>query len=113
LSAELSRNKPLEAGSAPGRSPWNGLSRRDRQAPNVVVALSSESVLMVDDLASVPDRALATRHRKYSAGNRRLTAACLLGIGRTTLYRKLKKYATAAQPTDLSPGRNLIVDKET
>jgi hypothetical protein len=32
LSAELSRNKPLEAGSAPGRSPWNGLSRRD-QAP--------------------------------------------------------------------------------
>jgi DNA-binding NtrC family response regulator len=32
-----------------------------------------------------------------------LAAARLLGIGKTTLYRKLKQYATAPKPADQEP----------
>jgi DNA-binding NtrC family response regulator len=37
------------------------------------------------------------------AGGNKIAAAHLLRIGKTTLYRKLKEYATAPQPTERQP----------
>jgi two-component system response regulator HydG len=37
-------------------------------------------------------------HALRETGGDKLAAARLLGIGKTTLYRKLKEYATALEP---------------
>jgi transcriptional regulator with PAS, ATPase and Fis domain len=98
---------------------WPGNVRELENAIECAVALSSDSVLTVDDLALVPNGALAgslpddnelvsmaeierravMRALRETLGDK-LAAARLLGIGKTTLYRKLKEYATAPEPTD-------------
>lgn len=90
---------------------WPGNVRELQNAVESAVALSSNSVLTVDDLASVPNGASgheapktneliplaeierrAVLHTLRETRGDKLTAARLLGIGRTTLYRKLKEY---------------------
>jgi two-component system response regulator HydG len=80
------------------------------------LALSSDSVLTADDLVSVPYGASAPNapdcnelvpleeiersaivNTLRETGGDKLAAARLLGIGKTTLYRKLKKYARSSQ----------------
>ena len=101
---------------------WPGNVRELENAIECAVALSPDSVLKVDDLASVPDGALARSlpdsnelvplaeierravlHALRETGGDKLAAARLLGIGKTTLYRKLKQYATAPKPADQEP----------
>jgi two-component system response regulator HydG len=98
---------------------WPGNVRELQNAVESAVASSSNSVLTVDDLASVPNGASshgvpdmneliplaelerrAVMHALGETGGDKLAAARLLGIGKTTLYRKLKEYAGALQPTD-------------
>jgi two-component system response regulator HydG len=86
------------------------------------LALSSDSLLRADDLASVSHRASAAGppdgnelvpleeiepravfHALRETGGDKLAAARHLGIGKTTLYRKLKEYATAPKPADRGP----------
>jgi transcriptional regulator with PAS, ATPase and Fis domain len=103
---------------------WPGNVRELENTIECAVALSSGSVLTADDLVSVPPRALAVslpdgnelvpleeierrailRALRESGGDK-FAAARLLGIGKTTLYRKLKEYATAPKPADRQPGR--------
>ena len=101
---------------------WPGNVRELENAIECAVALSPDSVLKVDDLASVPDGASAgslpdsnelvplaeierraVLHALRETGGDKLAAARLLGIGKTTLYRKLKQYATAPKPADQEP----------
>ena len=91
---------------------WPGNVRELENAIECAVALSSESVLTVDDLPLVPNGALAgsipavnelaplkeierraIMHAVRQTGGDKPAAAHLLGIGKTTLYRKLKEYA--------------------
>ena len=91
---------------------WPGNVRELENAIESAVALSSERVLTADDLAWVPNGASArglpegnelvslaeierraVLHALQETGGDRLAAARLLGIGKTTLYRKLKEYA--------------------
>jgi transcriptional regulator with PAS, ATPase and Fis domain len=95
---------------------WPGNVRELENVIECAVALSSAHVLTIDDLAFVPRAAmcalssdellpLAEIQRRAIllalriAGNDRIQAARLLGIGKTTLYRKLKGYLA-----DLSTG---------
>ena len=90
---------------------WPGNVRELENTIESAVALSSNSVLTADDLVSVPNGAaverlpdcdelvpLAELERRaiYQAmretGGDKLAAAGLLGIGKTTLYRKLLRY---------------------
>jgi two-component system response regulator HydG len=98
---------------------WPGNVRELENAIECAVALSSASVLGVDDLASVPNGASAGSlpdltelvpipeierrailRAVRETGGDKLAAARLLQIGKTTLYRKLKAYAGVSQPTD-------------
>ena len=91
---------------------WPGNVRELENAIECALTLSSDSVLTADDLASVPYRTSAPNaphsnelvpleelERRAIANSLRETggnkhaAARLLGIGKTTLYRKLKGYA--------------------
>jgi transcriptional regulator with PAS, ATPase and Fis domain len=100
---------------------WPGNVRELENAVECALALSSDSVLNADDLASVPG-ASAERHHESNelvplqelerrailhalreTGGDKVAAARLLAIGKTTLYRKLKEYATAPKPTDQKP----------
>jgi transcriptional regulator with PAS, ATPase and Fis domain len=96
---------------------WPGNVRELENAIECAVALSADRVLTIDDLASVPYRPSvpyapesnelvpldemerrAIVHALRETGGDKLAAARLLGIGKTTLYRKLKEYATALEP---------------
>ncbi len=101
---------------------WPGNIRELQNAIERAVALSSESVLTADDLVSVPNQASATDgpnnneivplreierrailHALRETGGDKLATARRLGIGKTTLYRKLKEYGTAPIPTQHEP----------
>jgi DNA-binding NtrC family response regulator len=90
---------------------WPGNVRELQNTIQRAVALSSNEVLTADDLETVPDAAMhldvaetdelvplaemerrAIMHALRQTGGDRLAAARLLGIGKTTLYRKLKEY---------------------
>jgi transcriptional regulator with PAS, ATPase and Fis domain len=98
---------------------WPGNVRELENAIESAVALSSDNILTVDDLASVPNGAStvsfprsnellplaetqrrAILHALLETGGDKLAAARLLGMGKTTLYRKLKEYARTLQSTD-------------
>lgn len=101
---------------------WPGNIRELQNAIERAVALSSDSVLTADDLVSVPDRAFATDDLNNNeigplreierrailralreTGGDKLAAARLVGIGKTTLYRKLRRYATTPKPVRHEP----------
>jgi transcriptional regulator with PAS, ATPase and Fis domain len=101
---------------------WPGNVRELENAIECGVALSSGSVLRADDLASVPNGASiqglpdsdelvplgetvrrAVLHALRGTRGDKIAAARLLGIGKTTLYRKLREYA--CDPTDPTAAR--------
>jgi transcriptional regulator with PAS, ATPase and Fis domain len=94
---------------------WPGNVRELENAIECAVALSSESVLTADDMSSVPYRTSAPHtpdgnelvpleemerrailHALRETRGDKVAAAHLLGIGKTTLYRKLKEYAVGS-----------------
>jgi two-component system response regulator HydG len=98
---------------------WPGNVRELENAIECAVALGSDSVLTLDDLASIPNNVsaatppdgdelvpLAEIERRAvlaalrQTGGDKVAAAGLLGIGRTTIFRKLKEYATTPKPAD-------------
>jgi two-component system response regulator HydG len=100
---------------------WPGNVRELENAIECAVAVSSESVLTVDDLISLPNggshehvsdydeltpleelERRAILHALRETGGDKIAAAHHLGIGTTTLYRKLKEYTKASEPTDLA-----------
>jgi transcriptional regulator with PAS, ATPase and Fis domain len=102
---------------------WPGNVRELEHAIECAVALSSENVLAVEDFESVPIAASrwgrpdsdevvplgeierrAVVHALRESGGDRLLAARLLGIGKTTLYRKLQKYAGTHNLADRDGG---------
>ena len=97
---------------------WPGNVRELENAIECALALSSDNILTADDVALAPFGTLALNapdsnelvpleelerraimNALRETGGDRLVAARLLGIGKTTLYRKLKQYArdTATQ----------------
>ncbi len=90
---------------------WPGNVRELENAIESAVALSPENILTAHNLASVPNCAMVERlpecnelvpleelerraifHAMRETGGNKLAAANMLGIGKTTLYRKLLRY---------------------
>ena len=101
---------------------WPGNVRELENAIECAVALGSDPVLTIDDLASVPRVASAISppdrnelvplaeierravlHALRETGGDKCAAALVLGIGKTTLYRKLKGYTTPPLLIDQEP----------
>jgi transcriptional regulator with PAS, ATPase and Fis domain len=101
---------------------WPGNVRELENAIECAVALGSDPVLTIDDLASVPrvvsaigppDRnelvplaeieRRAVLHALRETGGDKRAAARVLGIGKTTLYRKLRGYTTPPLLKDQEP----------
>jgi transcriptional regulator with PAS, ATPase and Fis domain len=101
---------------------WPGNVRELENAIECAVALGSDPVLTIDDLASVPrvvsvigppDRnelvplaeieRRAVLHALRETGGDKRAAARVLGIGKTTLYRKLRGYTTPSLLKDQEP----------
>jgi transcriptional regulator with PAS, ATPase and Fis domain len=101
---------------------WPGNVRELENAIECAVALGSGLVLTIDDLASVPRVASAigppdgnelvplaeierraVLHALRETGGDKHAAARVLGIGKTTLYRKLKGYTTPPLLKDQEP----------
>jgi DNA-binding NtrC family response regulator len=101
---------------------WPGNVRELENAIECAVALSSDNLLTVENLASIPNEAFAKnlpdenelvplaelerrailQALRETEGDK-LAAAQLLGIGKTTLYRKLREYATGPNLVDREP----------
>jgi transcriptional regulator with PAS, ATPase and Fis domain len=100
---------------------WPGNVRELENAVECAVALSGNSILTADDLTSVPYpvsapdapdsnvlvplqevERRAILHAMRETRGHKPAAAHLLGIGKTTLYRKLKEYAGAPSQQALS-----------
>jgi len=98
---------------------WPGNVRELENAIECAVALSSDSVLTADDLASVPNGAFpeyvpdcnglvpleelerrAVLQALRQTGGDKVAAAHHLGIGKTTLYRRIKEYAKSPNLRD-------------
>ena len=96
---------------------WPGDVRELENVVECAVALSSGRVLTADDLPSINGRAWlsnaadknevvplaeierrAVFHALHKTGGNKFTAAQLLGIGKTTLYRKLQGYTAGPHP---------------
>jgi DNA-binding NtrC family response regulator len=107
---------------------WPGNVRELEHAIESALALSSDSTLQLDDLPQnlhiarctrgtnefvsleeVERRAIVQTLRQTRSD--KLAAARLLGIGKTTLYRKLKQYAIPARPSD-SSDRKIVDEKD-
>lgn len=101
---------------------WPGNIRELENAIECAVALSEYPVLTPDDLTAVPDGACAGGLQQgnefvplaeivrravlqalQEAGGNKIVAAHRLRIGKTTLYRKLKGYATGPEAADQGP----------
>ena len=100
---------------------WPGNVRELENFIECGVALGADRVLTADDLPSIPDGGSTRSHpggdelvplgeterrailrALRESGGDRVVAARLLGIGKTTLYRRLKKYASDfTAPTDV------------
>jgi len=97
---------------------WPGNVRELQNAIECAVALSSNNVITADDLDSVSSNAAyldvndadelvplaemerrAIMHALRQTDGDRLAAARLLGIGKTTLYRKLREYRCNSSPS--------------
>jgi transcriptional regulator with PAS, ATPase and Fis domain len=95
---------------------WPGNVRELENAVECAVALASDNVLTVHDMVSAavcvpaPETAavmpiaelkrLAILHAIRESGGDKQAAARILHMGKTTLYRNLKKYAEASKLTD-------------
>ena len=85
---QLSRAAAAGAGSLSGLAPMVEIHSHTAPAPRF-----NGPIVRLADL----ERQHILRTMEYTRGDR-ITAASLLGIGRTTLYRKLKEYETASPP---------------
>ncbi|MEV7393012.1 helix-turn-helix domain-containing protein [Streptomyces sp. NPDC091215] len=96
---------------------WPGNVRQLRDAVETAASRSVASELRVDDLAEVHRRRLSRsrltrleeaelhqiREALIEAGGNRLRAAAILGIGRSTLYRKIDAYTGRGFELELQP----------
>jgi DNA-binding NtrC family response regulator len=101
---------------------WPGNVRELENAIECAVTLSDQRILTADDLVSVPYRESAPHiprsnelipleeterrailHALRETGGDKAAAARLLGIGKTTFYRKLKEYARGSVIQEESP----------
>jgi DNA-binding NtrC family response regulator len=92
----LSSGPVLELGDMPTQLQQQGLDAHRVSAANDTVASEESSDVM--PLAELERQAILSAIRKL--GGDKLLAARLLGIGKTTLYRKLKEYGIAGAMLD-------------
>ena len=74
------------------------LSHRDREATAAAIALQATESPQVLSIAEMEKQAILNTIRQLHGD--KLMAAKLLGIGKTTLYRKLKEYGIEDEEAD-------------